>query len=129
MALALMCCGLVVALTGRAHADVDPGVANARFTSPGVRVFDEDAIGIGCTVFGYCDAADTAHVSTDAATRKRSERAGEPVIAECVVNDLVRVHTFSAASGAGADDLLTGWVSARGIQFTDPHSPTASQSC
>ena len=90
-------------------------IGNASFTRPGVRIFDEDAVGVGCTVFGFCDGATAAALNDDAVTRKRSDHKGESVKAVCSLNDLVQVQTFSAEEGAGADVVLTGWVSRRGV--------------
>jgi hypothetical protein len=102
---------VLAALAGAAPASAADLVGNATFDSAGVRVYDEAAVGLGCTVLGWCDAATFAEVSDNATTRARSDRPGQPVVADCVVNDLVRVRMFSAAEGAGADFVLTGWAS------------------
>lgn len=80
-------------------------VGNARFDSAGVRVFDDGAVGIGCTTFGFCDGVTFAALNHSSVTRQRSNRAGEPVVVDCRVNDLFRVRTFDT----------TGWASAHSV--------------
>jgi hypothetical protein len=89
--------------TGTAHAE--DLVGNARFDSPGVRVFDDGAVGVGCTTFGFCDGVTFAVLNHSSITRQRSDRAGEPVVVDCRVNDLFRVQTFDT----------TGWASAHSV--------------
>ena len=87
---------------------------NARFTTPGVRVFDDGAVSSLCTRLGFCDEVSLAAISRSTTTRKRSDRADEPVQALCAAGDMLRVQMF----GVGAETLI-GWVSARQVRI-DP---------
>lgn len=95
-------------------------MGNARFTSPGARIYDDGAVSYGCTLFGFCDGATHAALAHDAVTRKRSDRTGEPVVALCTVNDLIRVRTFAATGG---DEVLTGWVARTALTDTPQLGP------
>ena len=101
----------VVSATPAQAADLQ---GNARFTAPGVRVFDDSAVSALCTRLGFCDEVSLAAISRSATTRKRSDRADEPVHALCAAGDMLRVQMF----GIGAD-TLTGWASARQVRI-DP---------
>ena len=108
----LMVCGSLMIAVGVASANTPDLVSDDHFRAAGVRVFDHNAIGVGCRVFGFCDNANLAQLSGSAITRAVSENKGEPVVADCALNDLVRVVLINRGDSSA---VLRGWASARGV--------------
>ena len=94
--------------TGSAAAAAAPA-GNAAFSTAGVQVFPDGAVGAGCRVLGFCDG-----VADDLARSARagytSTRAGEAVLVTCRSGDLAGVVGFF-----DGDDVVRGWVDGNGV--------------
>ena len=97
--------------TGAASA-APPPAGNAAFAAPGVQVYPESTVGVGCSTFGYCDGV-ARQLDDTAVPQYLSARAGEAVLVTCRSADLAQVVGFF---GRG-DTLLTGWANAGGVRM------------
>ena len=104
---------LALGLVGTGTAEAAPApTGNAAFTRAGVAVYADDAVGVGCRTFGFCDGAATALADT-ATPRYLSTRPDEAVLVTCRAGDVARVVGFF---GRG-EDLITGWANAGGLRM------------
>jgi hypothetical protein len=97
--------------TGTAEAAPVP-TGNAVFIRPGAAVYAEDAVGVGCRTFGFCDRV-AAELAATATPRYLSTRPDEAVLVTCRTADLAGVLGFF---GRG-EDLITGWADARELRI------------
>ena len=97
--------------TGTAEAATPP-TGNAAFARAGVAVYPDDAVGVGCRTFGFCDGV-AAELADTATPRYLSTRPDEAVLVTCRAADLARVVGFF---GRG-EDLITGWADAAALRM------------
>jgi hypothetical protein len=102
---------LGLAGTGTAEAATAPA-GNAAFPRAGVAVYAEDAVGVGCRTFGFCDGI-AAGLTATATPRYLSTRPDEAVLVTCRTADLAKVVGFF---GRG-EDLITGWANAGALRM------------
>jgi hypothetical protein len=106
---------LLLGLVGTGTASAAPAPAgNAAFARAGVQVYPDDAVGVGCRTFGFCDGV-AAGLARTATPSYLSTRANEAVLVTCRSADLARVAGFF---GRGTD-LVTGWANADALRMRD----------